>query len=146
MDSIDNTNNEGGGVNVYQKNLIDYMLKETNNEIYFLSSGTYYDLFNKKTYIKESKNIFGNKCKTYKLINSKCLAPASAMYDDINTYLSDVEDYEALKNFINKCGGFDVIHFNNIEGLSLNCLKIKKIFLIQKLYILFIIIFFVARK
>ena len=125
---FDNTNNEGGGVNVYQKNLIDYMLKETNNEIYFLSSGTYYDLFNKKTYIKESKNIFGDKCKTYKLINSKCLAPASAMYDDINTYLSDVEDYEALKNFINKCGGFDVIHFNNIEGLSLNCLKIKKDF------------------
>ena len=125
---FDNTNNEGGGVNVYQKNLIDYMLKETNNEIYFLSSGTYYDLFNKKTYIKESKNIYGDKCKTYKLINSKCLAPASAMYDDINTYLSDVEDYEALKNFINKCGGFDVIHFNNIEGLSLNCLKIKKDF------------------
>ena len=125
---FDNVNNQGGGVNVYQKNLIEYMVKNTDNEIYFLSSGLYYDVINNKTYIKQSKNIFGDKCQTFKLINSKCLAPASAMYDDINTYLNDNEDYEVLKKFINKCGGFDVIHFNNIEGLSLNCLKIKKDF------------------
>lgn len=31
-------------------------------------------------------------------------------------------------DFIHKCGGFDVIHLNNIEGLSLSCLEIKKYF------------------
>ncbi len=125
---FDNSNNQGGGVNIYQKNLIDYLIKNTNNEIYFLSSGIYYDIINKRTYIKQSRNIYGDKCKTFKLINSKCLAPANAMHDELNTYLNDNEDYEVLKKFINKCGGFDVIHFNNIEGLSLNCLKIKKDF------------------
>ena len=125
---FDKINNSGGGVNVYQKNLIDYLINNTDCEIYFLSSGIYYNLLKKKPSIIESKNIYKNKCKTYKLINSPCVAPAKAMAHDIDTYLNDTVTYELLKQFIKDCGGFDVIHFNNIEGLSLKCLEIKKDF------------------
>ena len=38
---FDKKNNDGGGVNVYQKNLVKYLVDNTNNEIYFLSSGIY---------------------------------------------------------------------------------------------------------
>ena len=63
---FDKKNNSGGGVNVYQKNLIEEISKDKNNEVYFLSSGIYYNFFKKRPYIKETKNIFGDRCKTYK--------------------------------------------------------------------------------
>lgn len=125
---FDKKNNDGGGVNVYQKNVIEYLVKNTSNEIYFISSGIYYDILKKKTYIKETKNIFGDKCKTYKIINSRCVAPSKAMYKDLETYIEDDSTYEALKQFIKEHGKFDIIHFNNIEGLSAKCLEIKKDF------------------
>lgn len=125
---FDKKNNDGGGVNVYQKNLVKYLVDNTNNEIYFLSSGIYYDILKKKAYIKQTKNIFGDKCKSFKIINSTCTAPSKAMYDDIENYLNDDITYELLKEFIKKYGEFDVIHFNNIEGLSGKCLEIKKDF------------------
>ena len=124
---FDKKNNSGGGVNVYQKNVIDYLVNNTDHEIYFLSSGIYYDLVSKKIRIKESKNIYGDKCKTFKLINSTCMAPVKALYEDIETYLSDMSVYNVFANFVKKYD-FDVIHFNNIEGLPLNCLKIKRDF------------------
>ncbi|HJJ04495.1 MAG TPA: glycosyltransferase family 4 protein [Clostridiaceae bacterium] len=123
---FDKKNNSGGGVNVYQKNLIQYLIKNTSNEVFFISSGIYYDTFKSYPYIKETKNIFGNRCRTFKIINSKCTAPAKAMYNNVETYLNDETTYELLKQFINQYGKFDVIHFNNIEGLSAKCLEIKK--------------------
>ena len=125
---FDKKNNFGGGVNVYQKNLIEEMIKDEKNEIYFLSSGIYYNLFKKKSYIKETKNIYGEKCRTFKIYNSTITAPAKIMAKDIENYLSDIKCYDLLKDFIEQYGQFDVIHFNNIEGLSLNCLKLKKQF------------------
>ena len=41
---FDKKNNFGGGVNVYQKNLIEYFISHTDDEIYFLSSGVDYNL------------------------------------------------------------------------------------------------------
>lgn len=125
---FDKKNNDGGGVSVYQKNLIDYLVKNTDNEVYFLSSGIYYDILKKETYIKETKNIFGNRCKTFKIVNSTCSAPSKSMYDYIDTYLNDEVTYNLFKEFIKQQGEFDVIHFNNIEGLSGRCLEIKKDF------------------
>lgn len=125
---FDKKNNEGGGVNVYQKNLIDYLIKNTNNEIYFLSSGIYYDILRKDAYIKKTENIFGDKCKTFKIVNSTCSAPSKSMYYNIDTYINDDITYNLLKDFIKQYGEFDIIHFNNIEGLSGKCLEIKKDF------------------
>lgn len=125
---FDKKNNTGGGVNVYQKNLIDEFIKNNDYEVYFLSSGIYYTFFKKGIYFKETKNIYGNKCRTFKLINSSVTAPSATMAKDIKNYLEDTKDYDALKQFVEKYGPFDVIHFNNMEGLSLKCLKLKKDF------------------
>ena len=53
---FDKANNNGGGVNVYQKNLIEAFTKKDNYEVYFLSSGINYDLIKTKPYIKKSSN------------------------------------------------------------------------------------------
>ena len=123
---FDNKENIGGGVNVYQRNLIDYLTKNTDNEIYFLSSGWKYNPLNKRPYIEQTENIYGNKCKSFEIINSSVMAPAFAIYMYPQMFIEDVSSVEVFDRFIQEQGGFDVIHFNNIEGISINVLKLKE--------------------
>ncbi|MBD5405589.1 glycosyltransferase family 4 protein [bacterium] len=125
---FDNKEKQGGGVNIYQKNLIEYLVKNTNHDIYFLSSGWKYNSFKKESYIKETKNIFENKCRTFEIINSSIIAPAFAIFMNPQKFVEDNGSYEMLKKFIEQYGPFDVIHFNNMEGLSINSFKIKQDF------------------
>lgn len=50
-----------------------------------------------------------------------------------NDMLKDV-----IREFIEKYGTFETIHFNNIEGLSLDVLDLKKNFQTQDLYFRYI--------
>ncbi len=123
---FDNERKQGGGVNVYQKNLIDYLVKNTDNEIYFLSSGWEYNPLKTNPYIRQSDNIYGSKCKSFVIVNSSIMAPAIAIYMNPEKYISNTDSYEIFDNFMKEHGPFDVIHFNNIEGISVNVLKLKE--------------------
>lgn len=123
---FDNEKNQGGGVNVYQRNLIGSLTHNTNNEIYFLSSGWKYNPLKTKTYIQETSNIFKDKCRSFEIINSSIMAPAFAMFMNPRKFIDDMDTYEIFDEFISKYGPFDVIHFNNIEGISVNVLKLKE--------------------
>lgn len=123
---FDNETRTGGGVNVYQYNLIDALKDRSDYELYFLSSGWKYNPFKKGIYIRETKNIFNEKCRTFEIINSSIIAPAFAIYMNPHKFIADKDSYEILKEFIEQYGPFDVIHFNNMEGLSINSLKVKE--------------------
>lgn len=123
---FDNEKNYGGGVNVYQRNLIEYLIENTDNEIYFLSSGWKYNPLKKDVYFEETKNIFGNKCKTFEIINSSIMSPSFAIYMNPQKFIEDEKSYEIFDKFIQENGEFDIIHFNNIEGISVNVLKLKE--------------------
>lgn len=117
----------GGGVTIYQRNLVNYLLKNTNHEIYFLNSGLRYTS-NKKLELREVENEISDKVKTFEIYNSPVIAPAQQSIKNLRPYLEDMTLYEIIKQFINEVGGFDVIHFNNLEGLSINVLKLKEIY------------------
>lgn len=123
---FDNEKNNGGGVNVYQRNLVDYLTQNTEHDIYFLSSGWKYNPFHKNAYIRNTKNVYGNKCKSYEIINSSIMAPAFSIYMNPQKFIEDHKTYEIFDKFIEENGKFDVIHFNNIEGISINVLKLKE--------------------
>lgn len=125
---FDDDEHRGGGVTVYQKNLIASLIKQTQYEIYFISSGVAYSLHMAEPYIRKTANIYRNKCKTFQIVNSPILSPGHCSFDDTEIYLNDLKLYSLFKDFIQKYGPFDVIHFNNFEGLSLNVLKIKQDF------------------
>lgn len=118
----------GGGVTVYQKNLIEKMIEDDDVEVSFFCSGRTYDMKNKEMRIVEEKTIFGDKCKSFVVINSPILAPAALSFNDVKTYLYDETLSVLLEKFILDQGGYDVIHFNNMEGLTLNVLKLKEKF------------------
>lgn len=122
----------GGGVSVYQKNLLEELVKNSHNELYFLCSGISYDLFNASTRIEElkhgkklKKDDLLNKVKRFEIINSKVLSPGHLSYGE-EVQVSDKEMNELFSDFVKNHGPFDVIHFNNIEGIPASFMQIKK--------------------
>ena len=115
----------GGGVVVYQKNLIMSMLKE-NHDVVYLNSGLTYD--GKGMRLKKISNSIGMGLKTFEVIDSPVIAPVQQSPKNIQMYLEDEKLYRLIKEFIVKEGPFDIIHFNNLEGLSLKVLELKKEF------------------
>lgn len=123
---FDNKENVGGGVNIYQRNLIEYLVNNTNHKIYFLSSGWKYNPLKSKTYIKQTSNIFKEKCKSFEIINSSIMAPAFAIFMNPQKFIDDQESVKIFDKFIEEHGNFDVIHINNFEGISINILRLKE--------------------
>lgn len=62
------------------------------------------------------------------IVNSPIFAPAFATYLNPKKLINDKLSERIFKKFINKHGPFDVVHFNNIEGISPNVLRLKRIF------------------
>lgn len=126
---FDNAENKGGGVSLYQRNLIEVMCQNPDNEIFFLSSGREYCTPIADPYIQETDNCFGNSCHSYTVVNSPVLATGNYLNSsDLSVYLKEAGLYRLIRDFISEIGGIDVIHFNNFEGLSLSVLRLKEAF------------------
>jgi glycosyltransferase involved in cell wall biosynthesis len=123
---FDNPRNEGGGVNVYQKNLIEEMVKDCSHDVYFLSSGWKYHPLKSSAYIKRTKNVFRDKCKSFEIINSPVIAPAAIVFNNIRNFLDDTVTLKLFDEFFSEHGPFDIVHLNNIEGISVNVLRLKE--------------------
>lgn len=113
----------GGGVTIYQKNVLSEIVKNPKNEVFFLNSGYTYD--NKKLRIEETENSFGNLVSSYEIINSPVLAPVTQSCRNLHNFLTDTSISILVTSFLERYGPFDVIHFNNLEGLSLEVLSLK---------------------
>lgn len=122
-DNIDGT--YGGGVSVYLRNLMDGLLSgEEKYEIFFLNSGLRYTK-DKKLRMVQIENSISSEIQSYEILNSPVLAPVRQSLKNIEVYLEDMTLYELLDSFIDQ-HKFDVIHFHNLEGLSLSVLKLKQ--------------------
>lgn len=120
---LDDTN-ASGGVGVYTRNLISTLLQGSGYDIYFLNSGYSYNV-NGKLHVKPSTNIFGDKVKSFEIINSPVIAPVQQSIKNFEYYLQDNSVYILVKEWLNSIGGVDVIHFQNIEGLPLSIFNLK---------------------
>lgn len=56
------------------------------------------------------------------------MAPDFENHMNPGRYVKDLDTVNIFAKFIKEFGPFDVIHFNNMEGISINVLKLKKIF------------------
>lgn len=120
----------GGGVTVYLRNLLAALSKNEEISPVFLSSGDIYSPFSSQPYIRSAQSDDTSLCPTYELVNSPVPAPGSLLAHNLHSYLNvnDNRVLDLIRQFIINQGGFDVIHFHNIEGLPLNVLKIKEYF------------------
>ena len=116
----------GGGVSVYQDNCISLFLNR-GWEVHSLSAGTAYDLNRSDPYITRIER--QNSCVDFALVNSPVVAPT--IYSFFTNQVtsgksSDRAVAEAIIALIRANGPYEVIHFNNLEGLPAAVLPILR--------------------
>lgn len=125
----DNPWNWGGGVTIYCKNLIDVILKKYPfAQIYFLSSGFAYSAERLDTFVRRIGSVYGDRCKQFEIVNSHVPAAQDNLFVNPLVALENKELKQTFKEFIENNGPFTTIHFNNIEGISLDVLDLKQDF------------------
>lgn len=122
---FDDNDRKGGGIKVYLNNVLPKQV-EKNIDVYSLSSGVDYDIFNKSPHIVTlgvNKGI-----KKYSLFNSPIMAPSKADFYDKYEYLTNQTIKGLLKEFLLAEGPFDIIHFHSLEGIGVKVLELKEDF------------------
>ncbi len=115
----------GGGVSVYQRNLMAAMAGQAGAEATFLSSGISYDL--RRPAPRWERLRHGpdrDRARRYEIVNSGVLSPAHHAFGN-PAQLSHAATRDAVFDFIARTGPYDVIHFNNLEGLPADVLELR---------------------
>lgn len=111
----------GGGVTVYQRNLVGAFANDASVETAFLSSGMAYDLRARGPRIRRLPPAQPAR---YELVNSGALAPAHAHFGAAEQ-LDHPQTEAVFARFLEETGPWDVVHFNNLEGLPANVLSLR---------------------
>lgn len=116
----------GSGVSVYCRNLIDYLTQKNNYQISFLYSGVEYTYLRRHPYIKQVHNQRHPHVKTFSIVNSPIVAPSIFSFHDPIGNIQNPALEKCFHQLLAEHGPFQVIHFQNLEGLTANCLKLAK--------------------
>ena len=116
----------GGGIQVYQRDILPEHLKIDDVYLTVLSSGSadLYDFFRPSTRIERLTSSTPG-LQRFGVINSPIPAPGVLFWGN-SLSLRHQETIEMFFDFV-KLHGFDVIHFNHLEGLPAEVLAIKKL-------------------
>lgn len=122
---FDDVENRGGGVRVYEANLVAHLVDETEHEVTVLSSGLEYDISDTRVRIQPSKNIYGDRVRSFTLVNSSILAPGHQSFG--SPRLFDAGDMLAVwHQFLQQVGPFDVVLFDSLEGIPFTFLRVHE--------------------
>jgi len=121
--NYDDPQKRGGGVRVYQANLVAELNNIPGIIVYTLSSGVSYDLFSRRAYIRKRHG--AGSLHSYEIVNSPVAAPAHAAFTSLDIYLNDTSLRQIVKEFLDIHGPFDTIQFDNLEGLTAGVLSLK---------------------
>lgn len=117
----------GGGVSVYQANLLRRLEETPGVEAVFLSSGLAYDLRNRTPRWEPLRHGPGSKTPRFEIVNSGCLSPSHHSFGN-DTQVAHPETELVFSDFLQAQGPFDVVHFNNLEGVPANVLALRATF------------------
>lgn len=109
---FDDLEKRGGGVTVYLNNLVTTLLKR-GEEVYFLSSGTCYDLLANRPRLEIKKE---NNLTRLIIFNSPFLAPASSSFYKPDIFTNNQELENIANNIFKIFPDIEVFHFHNLEG------------------------------
>lgn len=124
VDNLD-PENRGGGVALYQRNLMESLSKHSDIQDNYLSSGVSYNLFRQRPHwCKIKHKSVRNDGNRFEIVNSGVLAPSFFSFGS-QSQVSHPPTEEAFFDFLEKTGPYDVIHFNNLEGLPVEVLRLK---------------------
>jgi len=126
VDYLDDEN-RGGGVSQYQRNILKELDGQDGIEAIFLSSGISYDLVRRSPRWERARHgPAQDRHRRYEIVNSGVLSPAHHSYGD-PAQVSHDPTLRVLHDFIDATGPYDVVHFNNLEGLPADALALKSV-------------------
>lgn len=112
----------GGGVTLYQRNLMETRLGE---DATFIASGTSYDLRPNGPRLERIRH--GSKtdrARRFEIVNSGVMAPSHFSFGD-EAQLDHAATRDLFFDFLQAQGPFDIVHFNNLEGLPADVLTLR---------------------
>lgn len=116
----------GGGVSIYQRNLLAALHAQGGHEAHFLSSGIAHEFRRGAPRWAELPKAAGEApVRRFEIINAGLMAPSHADYGS-PAQLNEPGTEAVFMDFIARNGPYDVIHFNNLEGLPANVLCVKE--------------------
>lgn len=117
----------GGRVADYCHDLIDELLRRRPDiQVYYLSSGWAYDLAQKDCYIRSTVNCFGERCRSFEIVNSPVPSPQRYLLNHPESALSSPVLRQTFESFFQIYGPFSAVHFHSLAGLSLDALNVKE--------------------
>ena len=121
---FDDDENRGGGVSVYQKNLIEALVAQ-GIQVDFLSSGLAYSIESSTPVIRQTTNAYDPECRSFQLINSPVMSPGHSAFGWNDRLFEKGAALEAFHAFLREKGPYDIVHFNNVEGIPFTFLELK---------------------
>ncbi|WP_299694780.1 glycosyltransferase [uncultured Tateyamaria sp.] len=111
----------GGGVSLYQRNL---MAARPGDDTVFLASGTSYDLRPGPPRWEQMRHgPDRDRARRFEIVNSGVMAPAHVSFGD-PAQVTHPATEAVFFDFVARQGPFDVVHFNNLEGLPAGVLRL----------------------
>ena len=107
----------GGGVSVYQRNVMRALEGRPDVEAAFLASGTSYDLIRRAPRwegIRHGPD--AARARRFDMVNAAPLGPGHFSFGDAHQ-ISHPATEAAIVDLVAKTGPYDVVHFNNLEGV-----------------------------
>ncbi|MEM1430661.1 MAG: glycosyltransferase [Pseudomonadota bacterium] len=118
----------GGGVTIYQRNLIESLGALPGLELTFLCAGLAHDPFSTEPRWRLlAPPHEGHPARRFELVNSGTLAASHNSFDH-ETQIDHAATREAFFRFLSEEGPFDIVHFNNLEGIPASVLTLKQRF------------------
>ncbi|WP_068108564.1 glycosyltransferase [Tropicimonas marinistellae] len=116
----------GGGVSVYQRNLIAHLGEKDDLSIRFICSGISYDMFSTRPrWEKIRHGSRDDSQRRFELVNSGVLAPGHHSFGH-QAQIDHPETVDAFCDFVSAQGPFDIVHFNNLEGIPASVISAIK--------------------
>lgn len=116
----------GGGVSLYQRHLMEALDARPGVEARFLSSGISYDLIARRPRWERVRHGPGkDRGRRYEIVNSGVLSPGHHSFGNPGQ-IDHGPTLETFLDFVKRTGPYDVIHFNNLEGLPARVLELKR--------------------
>lgn len=114
----DELGKQGGGVAVYQRNLIK-SLSTAGHEVISMSSGDRYSVQKRPPYIRQDRvETMPTPVERVFIYNSPVFAPAHSSFYRLDTYIQSTALDAVPKEIRTRFGAIDVFHFQNVEGLT----------------------------
>ena len=124
VDYLDDEN-RGGGVSQYLRNLMREIDTQDEIKATFLSSGISFDLFNRKPRWERTRHgPRKDRARRYEIVNSGVLSSAHLSFGNA-AQVKHAPTLACFFDFLEATGPYDVVHFNNLEGLPAAVVELK---------------------